>query len=211
VPVVDALDESAGLDDVLAFGVDFALADDDGLFVALDEGFVVAADSWLCVGAELVQLGLGAAWALFVADPLGLGPVLALDDFEGDPDGDPLGLTLGVAVPLGLPLGLADPLGLPLTVLPLLEPPLADVAGAVTVTFVLLGTLVGVSLAEGRVDVDGQALSERCVITAPAELGGGLCGEATGDTVPWFSVAPGLGEELMLRAAPMASPTCTIA
>ena len=61
MPVVDALDEFAGLDDVLAFGVDFALADDDGLFVGLDEDFVVAADSWLCVGAELVQLGLGVA------------------------------------------------------------------------------------------------------------------------------------------------------
>lgn len=185
MPVVDALDESAGLDDVLAFGVDFALADDDGLFAGVDEDFVVAADCWLCAGAELVQLGLGVAWALFAADPVVLALVLAREDAEGDPVAEPPGLTLGVTVPLGLPLGLAAPVGLPLTVLPLLEPPLADVAGAVTVAFVLLGTLVVVRVAAGRVDVDGQAVSERCVLTALGPLAGALpCGEATGEAVP---------------------------
>jgi hypothetical protein len=111
--------------------------------------------------------------------------VLAREDAEGDPVAEPPGLTLGVTVPLGLPLGLAAPVGLPLTVLPLLEPPLADVAGAVTVAFVLLGTLVVVRVAAGRVDVDGQAVSERCVLTALGPLAGALpCGEATGEAVP---------------------------
>jgi len=215
VPVVDVLDEFAGLDDVLAFGVDFALADDDGLFVGLDDDFVVAGDSWLCAGAELVQLGFGVACVacgLFVADLLGLGLVLPLGDVEADPVPEPPGLTLGVTVWLGPPLGLADPLGLPLTVLPLLGPPLADVAGAEVDAFVLLGTLVVVSVADGCVDVDAQVLTERCVITPLAPLAGALpAGEATGEAVPWPSVAPGPLEELMLRAAPIASPTCTIA
>jgi hypothetical protein len=191
VPVVDALDESAGLDefagldDVPAFGVDFALADDDGLFAGLDEDFVVGADSWLCVGAELVQLGRGVAWALCLADPLGLGFVLPLGDVEGDPGAEPPGLTLGVTVPLGLTLGLADPVGLPLTVPPLLEPPLADVAGAEVDAFVLPGTLVVVSAADGCVDVDTQALGERGAITPPAVRDGALpCGDATGEAVP---------------------------
>lgn len=188
MPVVDVLDEFAGLDDVPAFGVDFALADDDGLFVGLDDDFVVAGDSWLCAGAELAQLELGVAWALFVADPLGLGlvlPVLPLEDVEGDPVPEPPGLTLGVTVWLGLPLGLADPLGLPLTVPPLLGPPLADVAGAEVDAFVLLGTLVVVSVADGCVDVDAQTLTERCAITPLAVRDGALpCGEATGEAVP---------------------------
>lgn len=185
MPVVDVLDEFAGLDDVPAFGVDFALVDDDELFVGLDEDFVVAGDSWLCAGAELVQLELGDAWVLFVPDPLGLGLVLPLEDAEGDPDPEPPGLTLGVTVWLGLPLGLADPLGLPLTVLPLLEPPLAGVAGGVVVAFVLLGELVLVGVADGCVDADGQVLTERCVITPLAPLAGALpAGEATGEAVP---------------------------
>ncbi|HLK79523.1 MAG TPA: hypothetical protein VKU77_38470 [Streptosporangiaceae bacterium] len=213
--VVDVLDEFAGLDDVLAFGVDFALVDDDGLFVGLDEDFVAAGDSWLCAGAELVQLELGDAWVLFVPDPLGLGlvlPVLPLEDVEGDPEPEPPGLTLGVTVWLGLPLGLTDPLGLPLTVLPLLEPPLAGVAGAEVDAFVLLGALVVVSAADGCVDADAQVFTVRCVITPLAPLAGALpAGEATGEAVPWPSVAPGLPGELMLRAAPIASPTCTIA
>ena len=185
MPVVDVLDEFAGLDDVPAFGVDFALADDDGLFVGLDGDFVVAGDSWLCAGAELAQLELGVAWALFVADPLGLGLVLPLEDVEGDPVPEPPGLTLGVTVWLGPPLGLADPLGLPLTVLPLLGPPLADVAGAEVDAFVLLGTLVVVSDADGCVDADTQVLTERRVITPLAPLAGALpAGEATGEAVP---------------------------
>jgi hypothetical protein len=221
VPVVDVLDKFAGLDDVLAFGVDFvvdfALADDDGLFVGLDEDVVVvAADCWVCVGAELVQLGLGAAWAFFVADPLGLGLVLPLGDPEGDPGPEPPGLTLGVTVPLGLTPGLADPVGLPLTVLPLPGPPPAGVAGAEVDAFVLLGALVVVSVADGcvdvDVDVDAQALTECCVLTPLGAGDGALpAGEATGEAVPWTSVAPVAVGELMLSAAPIASPTCAIA
>ena len=53
LPVVDdELDESDALADVLAFTVDFALADDDGLFAGLDEDLVAAADTWPRVGAE---------------------------------------------------------------------------------------------------------------------------------------------------------------
>ena len=60
LPVVDdELDESDALADVLAFTVDFALADDDGLFVGLGEDLVAAVDTWLRGSAELVQLGLG--------------------------------------------------------------------------------------------------------------------------------------------------------
>jgi hypothetical protein len=189
VPVVDVLDEPAGLDDVLAFGVDFALVDDDGLFAGLDEDFVVAGDSWPRAGPELGgQLRLGVTWALFAADPLGLGlvlPVLPLEDVEGDPVPEPPGLTLGVTVPPGLTLGLTDPVGLPLTALPLLEPPLADVAGAEVDALVLLGTLVVLSVADGCVDADAQALTERCVIAPLAALDGALpCGEATGEVVP---------------------------
>ncbi|HMD25254.1 MAG TPA: hypothetical protein VKH61_14230, partial [Streptosporangiaceae bacterium] len=70
-PVVDdALDEPDGLADVLAFVLDFALAEDDGLFAGVDEDLVAAVDTWLRVGAELEQFGLAVGWTLFLADPL---------------------------------------------------------------------------------------------------------------------------------------------
>ena len=216
LPAVDVLDVSDGLDAVVAFTVDLVLSDDDGLFAGVDEDFVTAVDSWLRAGAELVQLGPGVTWALFLADPLVLGLalcVLPVEDVVVVAGGEPPGLTLGETVSLGLPPGLADPLGLPVTVLPLLEPPLAGVAGAVVVAFVLLGTLVVVTVTDGCVDADTQVLSERCAVTPPAGLDGALCaGEAAGETVACPSVAPGPLEGLvMLKAEPRASPTCTMA
>ena len=155
LPVVDdALDEPDGLADVLAFALDFALADDDGLFVGLDEDLAEAADTWPRVGAELVQLGLGVGWTLFLADPLelGLAPVLALEDVVGVVGAEPPGLALGVTLSLGLALALPDALELALAVLPLLVLPLEDVAGAVVVAVVLLGELVVADVTAGCVD-----------------------------------------------------------
>jgi hypothetical protein len=144
---------------VLAFAVDFALADCDGLFVGVDEALAEAVDTWPCVGAELVQLGLVVGWRLFLADLLGLGLalLLALEDVVGVVGAEPPGLALGVAFTLGLALGLPDALELALAVLPLLVLPLEDVAGAVVV---LLGEPLLVGVTDGSVDDDGQPLSE---------------------------------------------------
>jgi hypothetical protein len=164
LPVVDdELDES----DALAFAVDFALADSDGLFAGVDEDLVAGVDTWLRVGAEL-QLGLAVDWTLFLADllELGLAPVLALEDVVGLVGTEPPGLALGVRLPLGLALALPDALELALAVLPLLVLPLEDVAGAVVVAVVLLGELLVVDVTDECVDGDPQALREGCRTTA---------------------------------------------
>ncbi len=189
LPVVDdELDESDALADVLAFTVDFALADDDGLFAGLDEDLVAAADTWPRVGAELEQLGLGVGWTLFLADPLelGLAPVLALEDVVGVVGAEPPGLALGVTLSLGLALALPDALELALAVLPLLVLPLEDVAGAVVVAVVLPGELLLVDVTDGCVDGDAQALREGCRTTAGL-LDGTLPAEDVGGVVPWPS------------------------
>ena len=131
LPVVDPLDESDALGDVLAFVLDFALAGDDGLFSGLDADLVEAVDTWPRVGVELVQLGLGVGLG-FLSAPAEL--VLALGDTVGVGVGLLLGLALGLA--LELLLALAEAPG-ELAVL-LLD----DVAGAVTVPVTLLGELV---------------------------------------------------------------------
>jgi hypothetical protein len=158
-PVVD---DALAEPDPLAFVVGFALADDDGLFVGLDEDLAAAVDTWPRVGAELVQFGLAAGWALFVADLLGLGlaPVPALEDFVGVAGAEPPGLALGVSVPLGLALALPDAPVLAFAVPPLLVLPLEDVPGAVVFAIVLLGGLVLVCVVDGCVDGDAQALRE---------------------------------------------------
>ena len=194
LPVVDdVLDESDALADVLAFAVDFALADDDGLFVGLDEDLVAAVDTWPRVGAELVQLGLGVGWTLFLADPLelGLAPVLALEDVVGVVGTEPPGLALGVTLSLGLALALPDALELALAVLPLLVLPLEDVAGAVVVAVVLLGELLVVDVTDECVDGDAQALREGCRTTAGLLDGTLPAAEDVGEVVPWPSWVPG--------------------
>ena len=105
-PVVDdALDEPDGLADVLAFVLDFALAEDDGLFAGVDEDLVAAVDTWLRVGAELEQFGLAVGWTLFLADPLelGLAPALALGDVVGLVGTEPPGLALPSSEPPSTP------------------------------------------------------------------------------------------------------------
>ena len=167
-PVVDeALAESDALADVPAFVGDFALADDDALFVGVDEALVEAVDTGPCPGAGLVQLGLGVACALFLADLLGLGLalVLALADVVGVAVAEPPGLALGVSLPLGLRLALPDGLELSPAVL-LLVLPLEDVAGAEVVAVVPLAGLLLVDVADACVDGDGQALDEGGTITA---------------------------------------------
>jgi hypothetical protein len=204
-PVVDdALAESDALADVAAFVVDFALADDDGLFV----GFEEAVDTWPCSGAGLVQLGLAAGRALFVADPLGLALVLALADVVGVAVAEPPGLALGVSLPLGLRLALPDGLELSLVVL-LLVLPLEDVAGAVVVP---LAGLLLVDVADAGVDGDGQALDEGGTIAAALLAGTPPDAEGVRGVVLWPSVAGSalLEELLMLRAEPMASLTFII-
>src|SRR4029077_18907534 len=138
MPAADELEESDALAGVLAFTVDVALADDDGLFVGLDEDLAAAVDTWPRVGAAFVQFGLAAGWTLFLADPLGLG--LALEDAGGVVGAEPPGLALGVTLGLGLALALPDTLAL--AVLPLLVLPLEDVAGAVVVAVVPPGDLL---------------------------------------------------------------------
>jgi len=209
LPVVDAPDESDALADVLAFAVDFALADDDGLFVGLEEALVAAVDTWPRGGAEFVQLGLGVDWTLFLADPLelGLAPVLALEDVVGVADAEPPGMALGVTLSLGLALALPDALELALALLPLLVLPLEDVAGAVVVAVVLLGELLLVGVADGCVDGDGQALREGCRTTAG--LLDGTLPVPEGTRVTPEAAVPGLVEGLvMLRAEPMALVMC---
>ncbi|MGH3227724.1 MAG: hypothetical protein ACRDOA_03955 [Streptosporangiaceae bacterium] len=206
-PVVDdALDES----DALAF----ALADDDGLFVGLDEDLVAVVDTWPRDGAELEQLGLAVGWALFLADLLGLGLglalVLGLEDVVGVADTEPPGLALGVPLPLGL--ALADALELAPAVLSLLVLPLEDAAGAVVVAVVLLGELLLVGVTDGCVDGDAQALVEGCAAPAALLDGAPAAAEGVGEIVPSPSVVGGalLGELVMLKAEPMASPTFII-
>ena len=200
----DALDEPDGVADVLTFGLDFALADDDGLFLGLDEDLAAAVDTWPLVGAKLVQLGLAAGRTLFLADPLelGLAPVLALEDVVGVAVAEPPGLALGATLPLGLALGLPDAPEPALAVLPLLVLPLEDVAGAVVVAVVPLGELV---LADGAQELGGGGT------TTAGLLDSGPPAEGAGEIVPWPSVvADGpLEELLMLRAEPMASLTWT--
>jgi hypothetical protein len=212
LPVVDdEPDEADALADALAFAVDFALADDDGLFVGLDEALVAAVDTWPRVGAEFVQLGLDVGWALFLADPLelGLAPVLALEDVVGVADAEPPGLALGVTLSLGLALALLDALELALAVLPLLVLPLEDVAGAVVVAVVPLGELLLVGVADGCVDGDGQALREGCRTTAGLLVGTLPVAGAGEIELAWPSV-PGvpLEELLPVMADQPASVTC---
>jgi len=207
LPVVDELDEFDALADVLAFAVDFALADDDGLFVGLDGDLAAAVDTWPPVGAEFVQLGLAVGWALFLADPLelGLAPVLALEDVAGVAGAEPPGLGLGVPLPLGLALALPDALELALA-LPLL--PLEDVAGAVVVAVVPPGDLLLVAVTDGCVDGDGQPVGEGG--RTPARLLDGTLpgvGDVEEIVLPWPSGVGGAVEELMLKAEPMALPT----
>ena len=206
VPVVDdALAESDALADVLAF----ALADDDGLFVGLDEDLVAAADAWPRDAAGLEQLGLAVGWARFLADLLGLGlaPVLGLEDVVGVADTEPPGLALGVTLPLGL--ALADALALAFAVLSLLVLPLADVAGATVVAVVPLGELLLVSVTDGCVDGDAQALVEGCTTTAGLLDGAPPAAEGVGEIeLPWPSVAGVALEELPVMAELRASVTC---
>jgi hypothetical protein len=206
LPLVDdALDES----DALTFGLDFAVGDDDGLFVGLDEALVEAVDTW-SRGAEFVQLGLAVGWTPFVADLLGLGlaPVLALEDVVGVAGAEPPGLALGVTLPLGLALALPDAPELALAVLPLLVLPLEDVAGAVVVAVVLLGELLLVGVTDGCVDGDGQALREGCRTTAGLLDGTLPAAGGVGEIVPWPSWTPGPLEELPVMADQPASVTC---
>jgi len=206
-PVVDdALDESDALAGVPAFVVGFALADDDALFVGVDEAVDGAVDIWACAEAEFEQVGLAVGWPLFLAYPLGLGPVL--EDVVGVVDTEPPGLALGVRLPLGLGLALPDGLELVLTV-PLLVLPLADVAGAVVVAVVLLGELLLVGVADACVDSDAQALDEDG--TAAARLLDGAFSATEGAGVTLEVAVLALFEGLLiLRAEPMASPTFII-
>ncbi len=209
LPVADAaLAESEGPPaGALALLLDFALGDDEALCVGVDDDLAAAVDTWSCRGAGLVQLGLGAGWALFLADPveLGLAPVLALDDVVGVTDGEPPGLALGVS--LGLTLALPDGLELALAVPPLLVLALEDVAGAVVVAVVLLGGLLLVGVTDGGVDGDGQALREGCRTTAGL-LDGTLPAAEDAGVTPEAAVLA-LSEGLvMLRAEPMAPVMC---
>ena len=194
--------------DALAFVLDFALADDDGLFLGVDEDLLAAVDTWPR-GAELVQLGLGVGWTLFLADPLelGLAPVLALEDVVGVAGAEPPGLALGVTLPLGLALALPDALELALAMLPLLVLPLEDVAGAVVVAVVLLGELLVVAVTDECVDGDPQALREGCRTTAGL-LDGTLPVAEDAGVTPDAAVVALFEGLVMLRAEPMAPVMC---
>jgi hypothetical protein len=205
LPVVDELDESDALADVLDFVLDFALADDDGLFVGLDEDLVAAVETWPRVGAELVQLGLAVGWTLFLADPLELG--LALEDVVGVVGAEPPGMALGVRLGLGLALALLDALELALAVLPLLVLPLEDVAGAVVVAVVPPGELLLVDVTDFCADGDAQALREGGRITPRLLDGPPACEDAGEIVLPWPSAVGGALELVMLKAEPMALPT----
>ncbi len=185
---------------MLAFAEDFALADDDGLFVGVgvDEALAEAADTWPRVGAELVQLGLAVGWTFFLADLLGFGvaPLLALEDGVGVVGAEPPGLALGVTLTLGLALALPDALELALAVLPLLVLPLEDLAGAVVVAVVLLGELLVVDVTDECVDGDPQGLREGCRTTAGLLDGTLPVAEGVGGFVPRPSWTPGPLEEL---------------
>jgi hypothetical protein len=210
LPVVDdELDESDALADVLAFVLDFALADDDGLFVGVGEDLVAAGDTWLRVGAEFVQLGLAVGWTLFLADPLELGraPVLALEDVVGVACAEPAGVALGVTLRLGLALALPDALELALVVLPLLVLPLEDVAGAVVVAVVVLGELLVVAVTDECVDSDPQALRDGCRTTAGL-LDGTLPVAEDAGVTPEAAVLTLFVGLVMLRAEPMAPVMC---
>ena len=172
------------------------------------------ADSATCVGPWLVQVGLGLAWVvLFLlaeAEPrleLALADALAVV-------GVPPGLALGLTAALGLVLALAEALALALAVLAvlaLLWLPLDDVPGAVVVVVVRGGELVLVSATAGCVDDGAQGLREGCA-ARPALLDGTPpVAEDVGELVPWPPLAPASLEELLLKAEPMASPTCAIA
>lgn len=198
------LDVSDALAFVLAFVVGVALAVDDALFVGVEE----TVDTRTCAEAEFEQLGLAVGWTLFLADLLGLGLVLALDDVVGVPDTELPGLALEVTLPLGLGLALAGGLELALTVLPLLVLPLEEVAGAVVVAVVLLGELLLVGVTDACADGDVQAPGEGCTAAAglldgapPAAVGAGLTPEAA-----VLALLEGL--LVMLRAEPMALVMC---
>jgi hypothetical protein len=223
----DELVESGALADVLAFGLDFALADDDGLFAGLPEDLVaVAVDPWPRAGAELWQLGLAVGWTLFFAGPVEveLELELALGLVVGEAGGVVVGvlpgLTLGLALSLGfgLVLWLADGFGL---VLWLADGPglvlwLGDVAGGVVLCVVLVGELELLTATDACVGGgDGHALrAEGDGITRMLFDGAPSPGVAVGEIVPWPSVAPALLDELLalgMKAEPMASLKCTIA
>jgi hypothetical protein len=202
----DELDESDALADALAFTVDFAVADDDGLFVGLDEDLAAAVDTWPGASGAFVQLGLAAGWTLFLADPLELG--LALEDAGGVLGAEPPGLALGATLWLGLALGLLDALELALVVLPLLVLPLEDVAGAVVVAVVAPGDLLLVAVTDACADGDAQALREGCSTTPGLLAGTPPAGEDVGEIVlPWPSAVGGVLDLVMLKAEPMALPT----
>jgi hypothetical protein len=167
----------------------------------------------------VAELGHGVDGSFFLADPLELALELVpvLGDVGGVVVGAPPGLSLELTPALGLvpPLGLAPPLpdglGLPLAVL--LAPPLVDVAGALVVPVVLCGELFLVCFTDGLVDGDAQALDEETPTGAGLVAGAPCVTDGTAEGVPWLSVAPAPFEELllMLKAEPMASPTCAIA
>jgi len=205
MPAADELEESDALAGALAFTVDFAVADDDGLFVGLDEDLAAAVDTWPGVGAAFVQVGLAAGWTLFLADPLGLG--LAPEDAGGVVGAEPPGLALGVTLSVGLALGLLDALELAPAVLPLLVLPLEDVAGAVVVAVAPPGDLLLVAVTDACADGDAQTLREGGTIAA--ELLGGALPDAEGARVtPEAAVlAPFEALLVMLKAEPMALPT----
>jgi hypothetical protein len=164
VPLVvdDVFDEAAWLVDAdwLVDALAFALADDEALF--LGEGEVLldgedTAAAW--VGAVLVQVGSAAVgWIVFLAVPPEAGLVLGLTVLDavavvvGVLPGLSLGLTLALALAEALALALAEALALALAlelaVLPLLWPPLDDVAGAVTFPVVLLAGAVLVTVTD---------------------------------------------------------------
>jgi hypothetical protein len=158
-PVDDAgLDEAGELVEFVAFtlegeeallvGEDVPLADDVPLLLAL------AVDVAVC--AWLVQDGSGLGRTLFLPGSpaeaeLGLGS--GLGDLVGVDAEEPL--TLGLGLSLGLLLGLLEGLGL---VTLLLWLPLDDVTGAVGVVVVVLVGLVLVTVCDGWVDDDEQAV-----------------------------------------------------
>jgi hypothetical protein len=215
-PVDDGFDEVGGLVDVLAGA-------DDGLLAGAAEVVDFAA----CVGAGLVQLGLGSCWTLGGSVKPELELLLALGDGDAVVVGLPLGLTLGLTLGLGLGLTLgptlglglglgltlAEALGLGLAVLLLLGLALDDVAAAVGLLLLVApaGELALAAACDALLDGDVQGLG----VVRPATPGavGRVSAEAEGTgPVLWPSVLPALLEELLLLNAELiALPTDTIA
>jgi hypothetical protein len=210
VPLVSFADDVPDDCDALAGADVFGLDDGDELSLGEDE--VVETVAW---AVEVPQDELGLAWTVFLASPPTVGSSLALCDTDGVIVGVASGVTLGVGVTVGLGLTLAlgeEPAG-ELEVLVVLAPvwlPLDDAAGAVDVA-VVLGELLLPAAADRCVDCVAHGLGVLAAATPAGLLDGALLtGEATG-VVPLSSVFPGPLDEVLLRAEPMASPTCTIA